>query len=180
MPQVFLRQLNYNYMKTCAITGHRFALLPFKQDENDPRCIQLRRVLREHFTHLIEAEGVDRFLCGMALGSDQIAFEILIQLKHEFPHISLHAYIPCQEQYRKWSATQTARYRAILLHVDEIVCIGEEYTPMCMQKRNHAMVDACDILLAVYTQGTRGGTKATIDYAIKKKRKLYCIDPQNI
>ncbi len=167
-------------MKTCAISGHRFATLPFKQNESDPRCIKLRRVLRDYFTHLIESEGVDRFLCGMALGSDQIAFEVLLRLKHEFPHISLHAYIPCKEQYLKWSSAQIARYRAILLHVDEIVRISEEYTPACMQMRNRAMVDACDILLAIYTEGARGGTKSTIDYAIKKKREILCVDPQKI
>lgn len=166
--------------KICAITGHRFASLPFKTNESDPRCKALKNALKDSFINLIESKGIDTFLCGMALGSDQIAFEILLQLKKQFPSISLHAYIPCKEQYQKWSQAQVARFRAILMQVDEIVRIGEEYTLGCMQKRNRAMVDACDVLLAVYSAGRGGGTKSTLEYAKKSEKEIYILDPQKL
>lgn len=169
-----------NASKTCAITGHRFASLPFGTNEESEQCQLLRAALRREFIQLIEAEHVETFLCGMALGSDQIASEILIHLKNQYPHLKLHAYIPCHEQYLKWNEAQTARYRTILRHAEEIRTIGKAYTRGCMQKRNQAMVDDADLLLAVYVPNTRGGTAQTIRYARKLGREIRLIDPSKV
>ena len=166
--------------KTCAITGHRFASLPFGSNENDERCRRLKTVIRSKLTALIETEDVANFLCGMALGSDQIVCEILIQLKFLYPHIRLIAYMPCREQYLRWSAAQIARYRYLLLHADEIIQTTEQYSKGCMHLRNHAMVDAADFLLAVHRKGTRGGTASTVAYAKKRNLPIVEIDPANV
>lgn len=163
--------------KICAITGHRYASLPFGNKESDPRCLRLREALRAEFIHLIESENVTTFLCGMALGSDQIAAEVLIHLKTLYPDLRILAYVPCQEQYLKWNQAQIARYRAILRHTEEIFCLDTAYTRASMHKRNRRMVDDADVLLAVYTPGKRGGTAATLAYAEKRALPIRIIDP---
>ena len=44
-------------MKTCAFTGHRPQNLPFGFNEEDDRCIDLKKTLREQIINLIENEG---------------------------------------------------------------------------------------------------------------------------
>ena len=44
-------------MKTCAFTGHRPQNLPFGFNEEDERCIDLKKNLREQIINLIENEG---------------------------------------------------------------------------------------------------------------------------
>ena len=66
-------------MKTCAFTGHRPQNLPFGFNEEDERCIDLKKTLREQIINLIENEGVTHFISGMAIGVDMYAAETLIQ-----------------------------------------------------------------------------------------------------
>ena len=54
-------------MKTCAFTGHRPQNLPFGFNEEDERCIDLKKALREQIINLIENEGVTHFISGMAI-----------------------------------------------------------------------------------------------------------------
>ena len=44
-------------MKTCAFTGHRPQNLPFGFNEEDERCIDLKKTLREQIINLIENEA---------------------------------------------------------------------------------------------------------------------------
>ena len=49
-------------MKTCAFTGHRPQNLPFGFNEEDERCVNLKKNLREQIINLIENEGVTHFM----------------------------------------------------------------------------------------------------------------------
>ena len=64
-------------MKTCAFTGHRPQNLPFGFNEEDERCIDLKKTLREQIINLIENEGVTHFISGMAIGVDMIIKKII-------------------------------------------------------------------------------------------------------
>ena len=72
-------------MKTCAFTGHRPQNLPFGFNEEDERCIDLKKTLREQIINLIENEGVTHFISGMAIGVDMYAAEIGDTIRL-FPH----------------------------------------------------------------------------------------------
>lgn len=89
--------------RTCAFTGHRPQNLPFRFNENDDRCIALKQKLRDCIVQLIEQEGVRHFISGMAIGVDMYAAEIVLELKAEYPFITLEAAIPCETQAAKWS-----------------------------------------------------------------------------
>lgn len=53
----------------CAFTGHRPCKLPWKYDEADSRCVELKAALAEQISALIGA-GFTQFLSGMAEGTD--------------------------------------------------------------------------------------------------------------
>ncbi|HPS76246.1 MAG TPA: DUF1273 domain-containing protein, partial [Oscillospiraceae bacterium] len=54
---------------TCCFTGHRIAKLPWRSNENDPRCIALKERLAA-VTEAVYESGVRHFICGMANGCD--------------------------------------------------------------------------------------------------------------
>ena len=106
-------------MKTCAFTGHRPQNLPFGFNEEDERCIDLKKALREQIINLIENEGVTHFISGMAIGVDMYAAEIVLGLKASYLGITLESAIPCESQAAKWSEALRDRYFDIASKCDK-------------------------------------------------------------
>ena len=65
----------------------------------------------------------------------------------------------------------------ILGQADSVVYVSRQYYDGCMIDRNHRLVEAAGLLLAVYNGERRGGTAATVRYAQKMGREIYIIDP---
>ena len=74
--------------KVCCFTGHRPQSLPFGFNEQDERCIKLKRLLRKDIERQITEEGVTHLISGMAIGVDMYAAEIVLDLKAKYPHIT--------------------------------------------------------------------------------------------
>ena len=136
-------------MKTCAFTGHRPQNLPFGFNEEDERCIDLKKALREQIINLIENEGVTHFISGMAIGVDMYAAEIVLGLKASYLGITLESAIPCESQAAKWSEALRDRYFDIASKCDKETLIQTHYTLDCMDKRNRYMVDHADVLIGM-------------------------------
>lgn len=161
-------------MYRVSFTGYRPAKLPF-YGEDDPRCIDLKSRIFATIQQLADS-GATEFLTGMALGVDMWCAEAVLKLRECRPEIKLKAVIPCRNQQVKWDVSQQRRYSDILSKCDKVVCVSEEYTSDCMHRRNRALVDICDVLVAVY-DGQSGGTKFTYEYARKKGRKIITLPP---
>ena len=56
--------------------------------------------------------------------------------------------------------------------------VQEEYTPDCMLRRNRYMVDHSAMVIAVY-DGQSGGTRRTLEYAIRRQVPFVDIRPTN-
>ena len=63
---------------------------------------------------------------------------------------------------------------------DSVEYISREYYDGCMMDRNHRLVEAAGLLLAVYNGEQRGGTAATVRYARKLGRKIMILDPASL
>ena len=161
-------------MYRVSFTGYRPEKLPFF-GEDDPLCGELKKRLSEQIKTLIE-DGADEFFSGMARGVDTWAAEAVLELKPAFPRIKLTAVIPCPEQTDKWSEPEKARYGNILELCDKKLVISPRYVKGCMKKRNMALVDMCDVLVAVF-DGKSGGTMQTVNYSRSKGRKIIVISP---
>lgn len=161
-------------MYKVSFTGYRPQKLPFSC-EDDPLCVELKERLRREIKNLIE-HGAGEFFSGMALGVDMWAAEIVLKLKKDYPQIRLTAVIPCRGQESRWNPSDRQRYENIIKQCSKVIYISQEYTPDCMKRRNKALVELCDILIAVY-DGKPGGTKFTVEYAKKLYKKTIVIPP---
>ena len=153
---------------TCCFAGHRqITGKSFNENENFD---YIKRRTEEEILRAIEL-GYKNFISGMALGFDMLCAEIILELKEKFSFIKLFCALPCNEQEKLWKESQKERYFNILEKADKIVCLQPEYSRGCMQKRNKFMIDNSSYLIAFYT-GVSGGTKQTIEYALKNGLKI--------
>lgn len=160
---------------TCCFTGHRPSKLPWRNNDGDDRCLILKEKLYDVAEALYRA-GVTHFICGMAMGCDLYFCETIIKLRMEHPDITLEAAIPCEGQSKLWDSNQRRRYDYLMHQCDFETILQREYSDDCMQKRNFYMVDNSSVLVAVF-DGTPGGTKQTVSYAIRKGLEVIEIRP---
>lgn len=165
---------------TCCFTGHRPEGLPFKTNEEHPDCVRLKELLRQEIVRLITEEGVQHFITGMALGTDLIAAELVLELKKTYPQITLESAIPYEEQAIKWTVQQREKYYKIAGQCDESVTLQATYSRDCMKNRNHYMVDHSGYVLAVWTGIPRSGTGQMVRYARSLGRQITIIHPKTL
>ena len=162
--------------QSCSFTGHRPHKFPWRYNETDSRCTALKTALAEQITSLAEA-GVTAYYGGGADGVDCWATLVVLELKKKNPALNLHLILPHQRQADKWSDSAQERYRFILSQADSLEYVSHDYYDGCMLDRNRRLVDAADLLLAVYNGERRGGTAATVRYARKLGRRVIIVDP---
>ena len=161
---------------SCSFSGHRPHKLPWKDNEEDPRCTALKSTLAEQIAALTAA-GVTDYYSGGADGTDCWAAEIVLSLREKNPALKLHCILPCKEQAEKWDAAAQKRYYSILQRADSVTYVSQKYYDGCMIDRNHRLVESAGLLLAVYNGVRRSGTGATVNYARKMGREIIIIDP---
>lgn len=137
-------------------TGHRPDKLGGYSQEVFDKLVDLAS---EHIFKL----KPDYVISGMALGWDQALAKAAYECS-----IPFHAYIPFVGQEGRWPRESQAKYHALLHRADKVVyCNPEGYAGWKMQKRNEDMVNASDVVLALW-DGSAGGTGNCIGYANKK------------
>jgi uncharacterized phage-like protein YoqJ len=116
---------------------------------------------------LIHKQHVDRIIAGGALGWDTAL--ACAAIKGGYP---LSIYVPFVGQEKMWPEKSQNIYNKTLELADEvkIVCEGG-YAAWKMQKRNEAMVNDCDRVLALWA-GTPGGTGNCVNYANKVEKPI--------
>jgi uncharacterized phage-like protein YoqJ len=131
------------------------------------------------------AFGYRRFIYGGALGVDTWAGEIVADLAqwyaiHDDIKIYLELYSPFEGQEVKWKEEDQMRYFNLMARCDKVVEVCEPgYAAWKMQKRNEAMVDASDLVIAVW-DGTDGGTANCVRYAEKQGKQIVRINPKEL
>ena len=90
--------------------------------------------------------------------------------------VSVEAAIPCPTQADGWPRAQQERYRRLVAACDYETLVQSSYSPGCMQRRNRYMVDHAALLLAVH-DGQPGGTRRTMEYAMRRGLQIVDIPP---
>lgn len=155
---------------SCAFTGHRENKLPWRGDEDDPRCRELKRCIYDAVA-AVYMDGVRHYLCGMATGCDMYFCEAVLALRGEHPEVTVEAAIPFEGQSKQWTAENRRRYDRLVTECDYQTVISRGYTQDCFMRRNRYMVDSADWLIAAY-DGMPGGTRATILYAMRRGSRI--------
>ena len=164
---------------SCAFTGHRPHKFPWRYDETDNRCVALKSALMEQIAALVET-GITDFYSGGADGVDCWASLIVLELRKRNPALRLHMLLPHEGQADRWSEPAQERYHWILEQADSVEYVSQEYYEGCMLDRNHRLLEAAGLLLAVYNGERRGGTAATVRYAQKLGRKIIVLNPTSL
>lgn len=151
---------------SCSFTGHRPAKLPWGREETDPRCVALKRRIADAVESAYR-EGYLHFICGMAQGCDFYFCESVLALRAAHPEVTLEAAVPCPTQAAAWPPDQRDRYLRLLASCDYETMVSARYSPDCMHRRDRYMVDRSSLLIAAF-DGTPGGTRYTVEYAMRR------------
>lgn len=158
----------------CAFTGYRPQKLPW-DEESDPRCVNLKQRLRAAIEDACRG-GMEHFICGMAQGVDLYCGELVLEVRRDWPEITLEAAIPCPSQCAAWSAAEQGRWHRLLEQCDDETIVQQHYSSGCMMRRNRYMVDHAAMLIAVH-DGQSGGTRRTIEYALRRRLDVVILPP---
>ena len=102
---------------TLCFTGHRSQKLPWRFNENDERCLNMKTTAKSMIENAVK-DGFIYFISGMAIGFDMICAEIVLELKKTYPNIKLVCAIPCKDQDKFWNNELKNRYKNILNNAD--------------------------------------------------------------
>ena len=145
---------------TAAITGHRPNKLPNLQ--------YVKAQLALAYADL----KVDWVIQGMAAGVDLMSAGVAFE--NYIPYICVKPW-----EGHKAAAGDEFLYLQTITHAQDVVVVDpSEAFPgnWVYQKRNEWMVDHSNVVIAVW-DSSRGGTHNAVQYALKKKVPVYCIDP---
>ncbi len=156
--------------ESCCFTGHRPQKLPWGYDETDSRCITLKARIADAVLWAYQ-EGYRHFLCGMAQGCDLYFCEAVLALRAQYPDVTIEAAIPCPTQADAWPEAERRRYRELVGRCDMETMVSDAYSSSCMQRRDRYMVDHSMLLIAAF-DGTAGGTRYTVEYALRQGIEL--------
>jgi uncharacterized phage-like protein YoqJ len=108
-------------------------------------------------------------VAGMAQGWDTLAARAAIKFKVPFT-----AAIPWKGHGQGWPREHLDAFRELCMQAERavIVCDTDEYRPWVYQKRDEWMVDNSAVLITAWDGIREGGTWNTIQYAIKRQRKM--------
>ena len=152
--------------ESCCFTGHRPTKLPWRYREDDPRCLRLKRRIADAVALAYE-QGFRHFLCGMAQGCDLYFCECVLALRAEHPDVTVEAAIPCPTQTEDWPEDLRERHRRLVEACDMETMVSATYQTGCMLRRNRYMVDHSSLLIAAF-DGSPGGTRRTVEYALRR------------
>lgn len=139
--------------KSIAFTGHR--IIPLVRQEE----VKVRLTAAVAFAC---KSGMTRFYCGMALGFDMMAAEVVLSLKDKFPYIRLIAVVPFSGQSSQWASSEQERYHRILAKADKVVILSENYFRECLLRRNDYMLSHSCGVITYYDGKPQGGTFYTV------------------
>ena len=162
--------------KKCCFTGYRPNKLPYLNDTFGEEYRQLCLTLKECVKAAV-ADGYDYFISGFAEGVDLMAAQVVIDLRREGYDIKLEAALPAMNQTEGWDDMTRGVYYMLYDMADRRVCLDRMMSRYSFLRRDEYMVNESDLVIAVF-DGKKGGTSYTVNYARKKNRDLWIIDPK--
>lgn len=167
--------------RVCCFTGHRPEGLPWGENEGAALCMGLKALLAQELELAWQA-GYRQFWCGMARGADLYFAEAVLACQGVHREVELLAAVPCPNQTKGWPKADVERYWNILHWIGGERChlVSQQWTRQCMRLRNEYMVDRSSRIIAVYDGRSSGGTRYTLQYALKKGLNSVVIDPATL
>lgn len=161
---------------TVCFTGHRPNKLGGYIEPNPT----MAWVCEQLYDAMVKAEsnGTNTFISGGAIGVDQWASKLVLDRRTAWQlNTRLIIARPFPSQSNKWPRASRSHFELLCSRADEVIDVSPDpYSPAKMQIRNQWMVDRSHGVIAVW-EGTSGGTKNCVDYALKQGKPIYWINP---
>lgn len=145
-------------------TGHRPKFLPCKYNENHPWLAELKKKIKSE----LERIAPSIVISGVAIGFDTWLAEVALELDLE-----LFCYVPFPEQGQTWPAKSQAKLKYLISKATHVKTISQNYSSDVFLKRDRAMVNDADIILALWNpELATSGTGYTVKYAEQTKKEV--------
>jgi hypothetical protein len=146
-----------------SVTGHR--------DLTGGQLSWLRPELDRVLKKLVDEHGATDAATGMALGGDtEFGWAAL------FAGLTLHAHIPFPQQAERRLAEDQATYRRLLERCTTQTVYGPSYDVKWLFVRNDGLLDAADVLVAIWDGRRKGGTYDTVKKAAARGLPIIHLD----
>jgi uncharacterized phage-like protein YoqJ len=123
-------------------------------------------LIRQQLAELVQLHPGGIWLSGGAIGFDQVAAQVLLQLGQR---VELVLPFAIDVQGARWAPAQREALRAIAARAAAVEVLGSRYHVAGYHIRNRRLLDRADILVVFY-EGRPGGTASVVREA--KKRRL--------
>jgi uncharacterized phage-like protein YoqJ len=147
---------------TIACTGHRLGRLP------PSAPAKIRAAVR----CLVGRHPGATWLCGGAIGTDQIAADEVLLLGER---LELVLPFPPAIQAARWRPADRWRLLRQVSHAASVEVLRDHYHPGGYRQRNRRLVERADLLMAVWDGRRWGGTAATVLMAQSRGIELLCL-----
>ncbi|MGI6280390.1 MAG: SLOG family protein [Acutalibacteraceae bacterium] len=156
----------------CCFTGYRPTKFPFKLRQDNINFQKFQNDLLEVILKLA-AQNCRTFYTGMAMGFDIIAAETVLSVQNAFERpLELICVLPFKQQSNNYPEVWKKRFQNVIGQSQDVIVLSEKYYAGCYHVRNRYMVDHSDYVITWY-DGRPGGTKNTVDYALKIGRQVF-------
>ena len=155
--------------ETVCFSGYRPHKLPCGSDESSPEMQRVKENTRAMIVDMIE-KGKTNFINGLMMGFDLIAAEQVIELRKTYPTIQCISVAPFSIGYfleNHWTEEWKQRALRVCRNSDTGFSLSERYKSGIYYERDRFMVDNSSEIIVCY-DGQPGGTKYTVDFAVKK------------
>ena len=149
-------QFDFRSDQVCCFTGHR--RIP------DAEAVRLWGELLDKIRVLHLKRGYNVFLCGGAIGFDQLSAEAVLTLREQYPAIKLYLLLPFPGYDEKWTERERLERNTLMKHADGFLYAADAYFPGVYYKRDRMLVNLSSVIIA-YLKKTRGGAYYTASFA---------------
>ena len=163
-------QFDFRSDQVCCFTGHR--QIP------DAEAARLWGRLLRQIRALYLERGYTVFLCGGAVGFDQLAAEAVLALRETYPAIRLYLFLPFPGYDENWSERQRLERNTLLKHADGCLYAADAYHKGVYYKRDRMMVNLSSVIIA-YLQKKRGGAYYTASFAYDSGLEIINLAKEN-
>lgn len=169
-----------------SLTGHRPDKLA-GYNLNVPFYDRLRHRLIRIIERSLDKYELVECHSGMALGADTVWAQAIVECQQKYGtnRIRFIADIPDMNQSSRWiSKADRDRWKELVDQADEVrqyahQNVGKSYAYI-LNQRNIGMIQACDILIAVYNGDATGGTTNGVRDGIRMNKFITYIRPDSI
>lgn len=152
----------------CCFSGHRPEKLDLPEEA-------VKKWLSAQIEDAIAA-GYRTFICGMGMGVDIWAGELVLERKALDASIHLISAVPWPGFSNRWSVDWQERYSRLLREADLTVPVSHQFKQDVFWRRNAWMVDHSSRLIAYYS-GAPGSTRDMVGYAEKQGIEVITNNP---